>query len=270
MDPLFKDYPWNSSYAFSENSVIAFVELEGLEKLHFSEINKTVDISGMNSGQIKALAQSKGYNWDSDWYDSNARSEFWSLGIGEDVAGRNTGTRINKFSSEKAHAKAGGRPYFSDMDRTLSQWARRWDEELNDSDGWKDGLVIGATVTATILSVGTALAATSVRTALAGWGSVILSADELTNSPGAESESLLHEFADYCLGEDGGKLFEGAKFALSVKEAAKGLVNISVTLSDGTAIDAVYDVLNDITSIVDVTVSTGSMIEQGESHQSDE
>lgn len=32
VDPLSAEYPWNSPYAFSENSVIAFVELEGLEK----------------------------------------------------------------------------------------------------------------------------------------------------------------------------------------------------------------------------------------------
>lgn len=32
VDPLAADYPYNSPYAFSENNVIAFVELEGLEK----------------------------------------------------------------------------------------------------------------------------------------------------------------------------------------------------------------------------------------------
>ena len=32
VDPLAKKYPWNSSYAFSENVVINAVELEGLEK----------------------------------------------------------------------------------------------------------------------------------------------------------------------------------------------------------------------------------------------
>ncbi len=31
VDPLAKKYPWNSSYAFSENKLIQFVELEGLE-----------------------------------------------------------------------------------------------------------------------------------------------------------------------------------------------------------------------------------------------
>ncbi|MEO0037479.1 MAG: hypothetical protein RIQ59_690, partial [Bacteroidota bacterium] len=33
IDPLNADYPYNSPYAFSENSTIAFLELEGLEKM---------------------------------------------------------------------------------------------------------------------------------------------------------------------------------------------------------------------------------------------
>lgn len=32
IDPLAPEYLWNSPYAFSENSVVAFIELEGLEK----------------------------------------------------------------------------------------------------------------------------------------------------------------------------------------------------------------------------------------------
>ena len=35
VDPLAPEYPHNSPYAFSENSVIAFVELEGLERARF-------------------------------------------------------------------------------------------------------------------------------------------------------------------------------------------------------------------------------------------
>ncbi|CAG5084057.1 RHS repeat domain-containing protein [Parvicella tangerina] len=34
VDPLVSEYPWNSPYAFSENSVVAFVELEGLERYY--------------------------------------------------------------------------------------------------------------------------------------------------------------------------------------------------------------------------------------------
>lgn len=33
VDPLSPEYPWNSPYAFSENTVIAFVELKGLEAI---------------------------------------------------------------------------------------------------------------------------------------------------------------------------------------------------------------------------------------------
>jgi hypothetical protein len=36
MDPLFREYPWNSPYAFSENRVIDGVELEGLEQRHYT------------------------------------------------------------------------------------------------------------------------------------------------------------------------------------------------------------------------------------------
>ncbi|MDK2772440.1 MAG: hypothetical protein KYX68_09470, partial [Flavobacterium sp.] len=32
VDPLFKSFPWNSPYVFSENNVVSFVELEGLER----------------------------------------------------------------------------------------------------------------------------------------------------------------------------------------------------------------------------------------------
>ncbi|MBP2832839.1 hypothetical protein J8281_11640 [Aquimarina sp. U1-2] len=37
VDPLAADYPWNSTYAFSENNVIDHVELEGLEKAPVNE-----------------------------------------------------------------------------------------------------------------------------------------------------------------------------------------------------------------------------------------
>ena len=36
VDPLAPDYPWNSPYAFSENQVIDAIELEGLERLHYT------------------------------------------------------------------------------------------------------------------------------------------------------------------------------------------------------------------------------------------
>ena len=37
VDPIAKDYPWNSTYAFAENDVIRSIDLDGLEKLLVNE-----------------------------------------------------------------------------------------------------------------------------------------------------------------------------------------------------------------------------------------
>ena len=51
VDPLFKSYPWNSSYAFSENVVIHAIELEGLEKL---EVHRIM-VKGKEKTRIKVI-----------------------------------------------------------------------------------------------------------------------------------------------------------------------------------------------------------------------
>jgi RHS repeat-associated protein len=43
VDPLSRDYPWNSPYAFSENRVIDAVELEGLEKYELRFLDPNLD-----------------------------------------------------------------------------------------------------------------------------------------------------------------------------------------------------------------------------------
>lgn len=45
IDPLATKYPYNSTYAFSENAVVAHRELEGLEKIHFSYVFTQEQIS---------------------------------------------------------------------------------------------------------------------------------------------------------------------------------------------------------------------------------
>jgi len=37
VDPLAKEYPWNSSYAYAENTPIAFIDLEGLERYYAAD-----------------------------------------------------------------------------------------------------------------------------------------------------------------------------------------------------------------------------------------
>lgn len=48
IDPLASHYPWNSSYAFSENMVIHMVELEGLEAVEPKYIQKTIKAYSSN------------------------------------------------------------------------------------------------------------------------------------------------------------------------------------------------------------------------------
>ncbi|GAB4261076.1 MAG: hypothetical protein Kow0079_17770 [Vicingaceae bacterium] len=48
VDPLFAKYPWNSTYAFSENRVINGIELEGLEWQPVNEQGEKVEIDADN------------------------------------------------------------------------------------------------------------------------------------------------------------------------------------------------------------------------------
>ncbi len=72
-DPLSASYPHNSPYAFSENSTIAFVELEGLEKVYYKNSltgkSGSFSISGVNSDDIEEKFNSLGFNYDSDWFE---------------------------------------------------------------------------------------------------------------------------------------------------------------------------------------------------------
>ena len=64
MDPLSDKYVYNSPYAFSENHVTTYVELEGLEKVHFqaalqegednvAKVNFTVDMKETKVNESK-------------------------------------------------------------------------------------------------------------------------------------------------------------------------------------------------------------------------
>ncbi|MDK2772438.1 MAG: hypothetical protein KYX68_09460 [Flavobacterium sp.] len=55
IDPLFKDYPWNSSYAFSENRVIDGIDLEGRE-FYYTSDGKLLGKHG-SSDEIKIVRQ---------------------------------------------------------------------------------------------------------------------------------------------------------------------------------------------------------------------
>ncbi|MGB1270252.1 MAG: RHS repeat domain-containing protein, partial [Flavobacteriaceae bacterium] len=53
VDPLEKDYPWNSPYAFSENEVINATELEGLEKRYTYDV--WTDGKGIKQSKVSSV-----------------------------------------------------------------------------------------------------------------------------------------------------------------------------------------------------------------------
>lgn len=63
IDPLAREYPWNSPYAFSENVVIHAVELEGLEK----EVVINSQEKDPKTGE--SVPVTKSYTWES--YNKN-------------------------------------------------------------------------------------------------------------------------------------------------------------------------------------------------------
>lgn len=57
VDPLYKEYPWNSTYAFAENDVIRSVDLDGLEKViyTFAYTNKEWKITKLDVPNDKRI-----------------------------------------------------------------------------------------------------------------------------------------------------------------------------------------------------------------------
>ncbi|MEB3800746.1 hypothetical protein INQ45_06580 [Flavobacterium columnare] len=61
VDPLAKNYPWNSTYAFAENDVLRSIDLEGLEKLIVHNINSEERTANMTIKKT-ALVVMEGIN----------------------------------------------------------------------------------------------------------------------------------------------------------------------------------------------------------------
>jgi hypothetical protein len=59
VDPLYKDFPWNSSYAFAENDVIRNIDLDGMERLSYLYLPKFSldDVAKVIDGTLQGLKQ---------------------------------------------------------------------------------------------------------------------------------------------------------------------------------------------------------------------
>jgi RHS repeat-associated protein len=104
VDPLAAKYPWNSTYAFAENSPIGYLEMEGLEKIQFGKVS--INFSNLNKNQVRATLN-KYY----DYHHGNIKvkevlqtdndNEYWKVSDISDIYMRSIGTRIVKFNENK-------------------------------------------------------------------------------------------------------------------------------------------------------------------------
>ena len=138
VDPLAGKFPWNSTYAFAENSPIGFLELEGLEKVKFG--TDVVDFTGKTEAQVHdLLRQYRKYHHGNistrEIMSSANDNEYWKVNDITDVYKRSIGTRIVKHT---------GTQVSNEIRRTCCQWVTRADGRI---DGGYDGANIGTITT---------------------------------------------------------------------------------------------------------------------------
>ena len=82
VDPLAGMFPWNSTYAFAENSPIGYLEFEGLEKVRFG--SQVENFTGMTKEEVKNTLN-RYYNYHhgnisvSEIMSSSKDNEFWDV-----------------------------------------------------------------------------------------------------------------------------------------------------------------------------------------------
>ena len=130
IDPLYSDFPWNSSYAFSENRVIDGVELEGSETLHYSlkwdtggnpqlKLTKTITGNDLIEGSMVSVVINGHYVADK-----------WTMDGANEMA-----EHYGKFSQREWESKVG----FDKKDRAERKKKSQEDWEQI----WIDGATLG-------------------------------------------------------------------------------------------------------------------------------
>jgi hypothetical protein len=253
VDPLTASFPANSSYAFSENSVIAYIEFEGLEKVTFNRgwgTNKesvTIDFTNLTDKQIEQkLKETENYHQGHVTLESIKSVDdksYWLVTDGTILGGHSASTTIEEYKSIDDY-KNGLKPFSKEIKRDISQYLYSKDNKL-ESD-WKEGVKFGLSSVCLIFSLGTLTAATGALKIGEAVIGVVFSLDDLTELNG---NTILTNIAGKAFGKTGEDFMKGLKFGISIRDAGKALVNVTVTSATGEAVNGVYDLVNDIFTI---------------------
>jgi RHS repeat-associated protein len=250
LDPFVFAFPHNSPYVFSENIVINAVELEGLEKVYVYNVYKKYGMT------IKKLSHT--------YIDENLTDH----------------RRVIRYFNEKGEIVKTVTKNIDDSERNpnkgfydnmiSSKWAdgdywesfvwkvKKMDQDVKDPV--EGGKLIAATV-GFILSGGTLAVATTTTGVVLATGGLILSLDEFTSV--GQDETYIESAVRNKLGDDAAELFKGAKIALSVKSAAKGITNVTVKLAGGEMISGTFDTINQIMTLGDVVFDLSAQKKKG-------
>lgn len=96
VDPLYREYPWNSTYAYAENSPILFKDLDGLERVNYlkTKENGKAVLKYVNTSDIYI------WTWKPHWGGTKLRFTLWELVKNPDkkyVTHEPTGGTVEKF-----------------------------------------------------------------------------------------------------------------------------------------------------------------------------
>jgi len=254
-DPIARNFPWNSCYAYAENSPIVHIDLDGLEKIKFGSV--TVDFTKMKTEDDIEKVLELYYSYHQGNLDASEilekynDNEVWSVRNSTNIFNKSTGTTIDKYSSEAGYKGGKGKPFSQETVRDLSQWLYAKDSQFDGKEGMKDGLLFGASVVGTVLSGG-ALGAAELGT-MAGVitvASFVGNVDGLTTGP--DGQSFLESLGAKLGGDNGEKAVKFTKLAFGIADLRNGLSEFAGTLWDGTKVSGTWDNLNNVFSSFDV------------------
>jgi hypothetical protein len=257
VDPLAASFHWNSQYAFSENSVIAYIELEGLEKVYFGYRDKTgTNITGVTRSQAQNEFESRGFRWSDSWHDTDAANEVWTVGKGSDYWGNSTGTYIDKYASDNSYNSGNGKPYHSGASRNFIQWLAAKDESLEGKQGFGEGLkLMGATAGVLLSGGGLALGGVSALGITFFATSAAVTLDQV--SAIGDEDTFLEAVTRNFGGDNAVKALQVSIITFGAISSTKGTIDIAMHLKDGNKVAATFDFINKVwTQISTVTAAT--------------
>ncbi len=270
VDPLAPEYPHNSPYAFSENSVIAFIEFEGLEKVTFNrgfggyKESVTVDFTNMSDDEIKQkLLELEKYHQGHITLESikSANDDsYWVVTDGTILGGRSASTTIDGYNNIEEYKK-GIKPISHEVKRDISQLLYSKDIELEND--WVEGMKLSVATIAVIFSAGTLITASGALAIGDATIGLMFSIDDLTNY---EGETVLTTILKQSFGDYSSDFIKGVKFGFSVRDAGKGYVNVTVTAATGEIVTGFYDFTKDIFTIEQTIENVAEKMQEQENN----